>query len=468
MVVGDVVTGTEVLVIGGGPGGYAAAARLGRAGKDVTLVDAAELGGVCLNRGCIPSKALIRAAETAHGLRGAEAIGITAQAVKVDFARVQAWKAQVTQRLRQGVASLMKQGRVTVVQGRARFVGGDRVAVDTGHGSETYRFQHCIVATGSRPAELRGFAFDGRRIIDSTGALELDEVPAELCVIGGGYIGLELGTAYAKLGSKVTVLEALDRLLPGVDPELVAVVDRRLRALGVTVRTSARASGWREEDGKAIVEGQAGGEAFAVRADRVLVATGRRPNSDGLDLDQAGVAVDPRGFITVDEGRRTTARNIYAIGDVAGEPMLAHKAYREAGVVADGILGHPAAMDPVAIPAVIFTDPEISTAGLTEEAARAAGFEPVVSRFHFVASGRALTLGARDGFVKLVGDRGSGRLLGVHIVGPEASELIAGAVIALEMGCQVEDVALSIHPHPTLSEGIMEAAEAMLHELRRA
>lgn len=464
MVVGDLVTGTEVLVIGAGPGGYEAAARLGRTGKEVTLVDAAELGGVCLNRGCIPSKALIRAANAYHDATAMGAMGIALRDLALDFTKLQAWKAQVMQRLRQGVAYTEKQAGVTVVQGRARFLGPDRVAVETESGQQTYRFQHCVIATGSLPASIPGFAFDGRRVIDSTGALELSEVPAELVVIGGGYIGLELGTAYAKLGSKVTVLEALDRLLPTVDPELVAVVTRRMRQLGIGWHTGARAAGWREEGGKALVEARAGGQDLRIPADRILVATGRRPNSAGLGLEEAGVEVDERGFIRTDASCRTAVANCYAIGDVRGEPMLAHKATREAMVVAEAIEGRNAAMDVVAIPAVIFTDPEISTVGLTEEGARAAGIEPVVGRFPFAASGRAVTLGQRDGFVKVVAARDDGRLLGVHIVGPEAAELIHAAALALEMGAQAEDLALTVHPHPTLSEGLMLAAEAAARE----
>lgn len=460
MVVGEITTGTEVLVIGGGPGGYHAAACAARHGKEVTLVEAGDLGGVCLNAGCIPSKALIQGAAAAApppwGGTGAP----------VEFAALQEWKVQVVARLRRGVELLMKQADIKVVQGRATFTGRDRVSVASGHGTEAYRFEHCIIATGSSPTRIPGFETGDGCVIDSTGALALPAVPPRLLVVGGGYIGLELGTAYARLGSQVTVVEALDRLLPTMDPELSRAVHRRLQQLGVQVHTGVRVQGWTERDGAAVVTAEAGGRTLELPADRVLVAVGRRPNSAGLGLELAGVTVDERGFIQTDSACRTAAARIYAIGDVAGNPMLAHKATREAEVCADAIAGLPAAMDAVAIPAVAFTDPEVASVGLTEAEARAAGYTPATGRSALAASGRAWIRGDAGGFVKVVADSESGLLLGVQMAGPEASELIAAAALALEMGARAQDVALTIHPHPTLSESLMAAAAAAAGRVR--
>ena len=466
MVVGDIVTGTEVLVIGGGPGGYNAAARLGEAGLEVTLIEAEAVGGVCLNRGCIPSKALIRAAAAAHTVATAGALGIGARLDGVDLARTMAWKDEIVGKLRKGVDGLLSHAQVAVVQGTAHFTAPDRVSVENSHGTQTFKFKHCIIATGSRPATLPGLAPDSDKIIDSTGALSLQAVPGELVVVGGGYIGLELGTAYAKLGAKVTVLEYLDRLLPGMDADLARIVERSLKALGVTVHTGARVTGWEAVKGKAVVRAEVGGKELTVAADKVLVATGRLPNSGDLALAQARVETDARGFIKTDARCRTTAPHIYAIGDVALGPMLAHKASKEAAVVAGVITGKAAVMEPACIPAVVFTDPEVASAGLTEAEAKERGYDPVSTRLPFSALGRAHIFGGTDGLVKVVADRTDGRVLGIHMVGPEVGELAAGAALAIEMGARVEDLALTVHPHPTLSEGVMDAAERLLKQLR--
>ncbi|HEY8450497.1 MAG TPA: dihydrolipoyl dehydrogenase [Bacillota bacterium] len=464
MVVGDIATGTDVLVIGGGPGGYPAAIRAAQLGKEVVLVEREALGGVCLNVGCIPSKALISAANSYRRIQEEAERGILVDNARVAMDKLQAWKQGVVERLTGGVAKLCEGNGVTVVRGTATFTGPNQVLVETEAGTSSYHFEHAIIATGSRPIELRAFPFDGERILNSTDALALADIPKHLLVIGGGYIGLELGTVFAKLGSQVTVVEMTNQLLPGTEPELVRVVERRLRRLGVTVHLETQAQRLEHTaDGvRVTLRRLPGEETITIEADRVLVTVGRRPNSDNLGLDRAGVAVDERGFIRVDEQRRTSVGHIFAIGDVAGEPMLAHKATHEGLVAAEAIAGKRVAFEPAAIPAVIFTDPEIATVGWTEAQAQAAGHQVVVGRFPFQASGRALTTGETEGFVKIVADAESHVILGVQIVGPEASDLISEGALAIEMAARLDDLALTIHPHPTLSETLMEAAEAAL------
>lgn len=462
MVVGDIPTGTEVLVIGGGPGGYAAAIRAAQLGREVILVEKEALGGVCLNVGCIPSKALISASTSYHRLQQEAERGILVDNPRVDLDKLQDWKDGVVKRLTNGVAQLCSGNGVTVVSGTATFTGPNQVLVETSSGATSYQFDNAIIATGSRPVELPAFPFDGEYVLNSTHALSLRELPEHLLVIGGGYIGLELGTVYAKLGSQVTVVEMMDQLLSGTDIELVRVVERRLRRLGVNVHLRTSAEGMEIVDGrvKVTLREQESGKTTTLDVDKVLVTVGRRPNSSDLGLDKAGVEVDDRGFIRVDEQMRTSAGHIFAIGDVVGGPLLAHKATHEGLVAAEVIAGNPAAFEPAAIPAAVFTDPEIATVGLSEAEAKEAGYEVLVGRFPFQASGRALTTGDTDGFVKIVADAETRVVLGVQIVGPSASDLISEGVLAVEMAARLEDISLSIHPHPTLSEAIMEASEA--------
>jgi len=450
MVVGEIVNVTQVLISGGGPGGYHAAARAASHGLEVTLVEADALGGVCLNRGCIPSKALIAGASDMTTPYRTAAV--------VDFTALQTWKNSVVDRLGKGVKQILKKADVSVVQGHATFVGPDRVSIATAHGAEVYRFEHCIVATGSRPSVIPGFEPDGDLILDSTGALDLATVPSTLAVLGGGYIGLELGTAYAKLGAQVTMVEAMERILPTVEDDLTRVVERRLKTLGVNLQTSTTATGWTKVDGRATLTLKRGETESTLEVDKILVAVGRRPNSDHLDLQVAGVTTDERGFIAVDNHCRSSASHIYAIGDVVGNPMLAHKATRQAEIAADTIAGLTAATYAVAIPAVVFSDPEVAYVGLTEQAAKDAGYDPAIGKAAFAASGRAVLRTETDGFIRVVSDAQTGLLLGVQIVGPEASELIAAATLALEMGARVYDIAQTIHPHPSLAESFKEAA----------
>ena len=462
MIVGEFADFTDLLVLGGGPGGYAAAIRAAQLGRQVTLVDRAGpagLGGVCLQVGCIPSKALIELANAAHRTSELQHAGLNAEGVTVSLERFQAWRGELCAGLARGVGDLLAHGDVRVVHGEARFGRPDRVAVRTPDDRVLFfEFDHAIVATGSRPIELPGLPFDNERVLDSTGALALSAVPASVAVVGAGYIGLELGTALAKLGARVTVIEALDRILPTVEASLTAPVLRRLRALGVDVRLRTTAQ---RLEGEGLVVAGPDGEEERVEAERVIVAVGRVPNTDELGLAAAGVAVGSEGLIEVGEDMRATER-IAAVGDVVSGPALAHKATAEAAVAAEALSGRPAAFDARAIPIVIFTDPEVASVGLGEAEARDAGLDPVVATFPLAASGRAGTLGARDGFTRIVADAGTDRVIGVHVVGPHASELVAGGALAIELMAAPGDVAATIHPHPTLSEGLREAAELLL------
>jgi dihydrolipoamide dehydrogenase len=461
MVVGEFADAVDLLVIGGGPGGYAAAIRGAQLGRQVTLVEragAAGLGGVCLQVGCIPSKALIELAEAAQRTRDLHAVGLSVDGMAVSLERFQAWRGELCAGLARGVGRLLEAGDVRVVHGEARFNRADRVAVRTPEDRVVFfEFEHAIVATGSRPAVLPGLPFDGERVIDSTGALALTAVPDSVAVVGAGYIGLELGTALAKLGARVTVVEALDRVMPTVDAALTAPVVDRLRALDVELWLET--SALRVEGGALVVAGPRGEDR--VEAERVIVAVGRVPNTDELGLAEAGVAVGPDGLIAVGADMRATER-IAAVGDVVAGPALAHKATAEAAVAAEALSGQPAAFDAQAIPIVVFTDPEVGSVGLSEEQAREAGLDPVVATFPLAASGRAGTLGAREGFTRIVADAATDRVVGVHVVGPHASELVAGGALAIELMAAPGDIAATIHPHPTLSEGLREAAELML------
>lgn len=462
MVVGDFATEVDVLVVGGGPGGYVAAIRAAQMGKKVTLVDKAELGGVCLNRGCIPSKALIHAADEVHNMKNSSHMGIEVDGVKINFTDMIKWKDGVVKKLTGGVSSLLKGNKVEVLQGEVYFSGENKVKIATEKDSQTYQFNHCIIATGSRPTEISGLKYDGKKIISSTEALSLSEIPEKLIVVGGGYIGLELGITYSKLGSEVTVLEGMDTILPGVDPSMVRMVKRNLKKLGVKAVTKAMVQSADTSGDGVTVTAEVKGEEKSYTADKVLVAVGRTPNTDELGLDQAGIEVDEHGFIPVDKQMRTKNDKIFAIGDIAGQPMLAHKASYEGKVAAEAIAGEPSEVDYRAMPYVIFSDPELAYTGMTEAEAKEAGYDVDVSRFSFAANGRALSLDAAEGFFQLVADKETKQILGAQIVGPGASSLISEVVLAIEMGANAEDVALTIHAHPTLPETFMEAAEGIM------
>ncbi|TYL39426.1 dihydrolipoyl dehydrogenase [Natronococcus pandeyae] len=487
MVVGDVTTGTDVLIIGAGPAGYVAAIRAGQLDLDVTLVEKDAYGGTCLNDGCIPSKALITATDVAHEAGNAEEMGIHADPA-VDLAKMMDWKDDVVGQLTGGVEKLCKANGVNLLEGTATFADENTVRVShsgEGQGSETLEFEHAIVATGSRPIQIPGFDYSDEPVLDSTQALALDSVPDSMVIVGAGYIGMELAGVYAKLGTDVTVIEMLDSILPGYDDDLKRPVKQRANDLGIDFHFGYAASEWSETgDGIQVVAEPAeqaaadGGQAEAVEdealeldAEKVLVAVGREPVSDTLDLEEAGVETDDRGFIQTDSRTRSNVEHILAVGDVAGEPMLAHKGSTEGQVAAEVIAGEPSAVDYQAMPAAVFTEPEIGTVGMSEAEAEEAGFETAVGKFPFRASGRALTTGESDGFVKIVADDEQGYVLGAQIVGPEASELVAELGLAIELGATLEDVASTVHTHPTLSEAVMEAAENALghaiHTLNR-
>lgn len=450
----------DLAVIGAGPGGYAAAFLAADLGMRVALVDPeAAPGGVCLHRGCIPSKALLHAAKLIEDARAAGDLGLSWPEPEIDLERLRTWKQEVVDKLTGGLSQLARQRNVERVRATARFEDAHHLALQGEDGERRLRFEHAIVATGSRPVIPGDLALDSPRVMDSTGALELGEIPERLLVVGGGYIGLELGSVYATLGSRVTLVEMTGSLLPGVDADLVRPLARRVKEHFEAVHLDTRVAGLREKGDalEASLEGKgADGEA---RFDRVLVAVGRRPISEGLGLEHTKVEVDGRGFLGIDETGRTAEPSVYAIGDVAGEPLLAHKATHEGRVAAEAIAGRPVAFEPNAIPAVVFTSPEIAWCGLGEREARERKLEVEVVRFPWSASGRAMTLHRTDGLTKLVVDRESERVLGVGICGSGAGELIAEGVLAVEMGATARDLALSIHAHPTLSETLMEASE---------
>jgi len=453
----------QVAVLGGGPGGYAAAFLAADLGLRVALIDPeANPGGVCLYRGCIPSKALLHVARLLHEAKDAKKMGVDFGTPSVDLDRMRLWKDGVVERLTGGLGQLSKQRKITYIRGIGTFSDAQTLDVALADGgTRRVSFGHAIVATGSRPASIPTLSVDSPRVMDSTAALALEGVPETLLVVGGGYIGLELGSVYAALGSKVSVVEMLPGLLPGADRDLVGVLEKRIASTFASVMVDTVVSGMSaQKDGVSVsFEGENAPEN-AVTYEKVLVSVGRKPNSSGLGLEKTRVRVTDRGFIEVDAARRTAEPSIFAIGDVVGEPMLAHKASHEGRVAAEAIAGRKVAFEPAAIPAVIFTDPEIAWCGLTEVQAKERGRDVKVAKFRWGASGRATTLERNDGLTKLVVDPSNDRVLGVAIAGVGAGDMIAEGVLAIEMGALASDVAMTIHPHPTLSETVMEAAEA--------
>ncbi|MEQ1574582.1 MAG: dihydrolipoyl dehydrogenase [Vicinamibacterales bacterium] len=456
---------TQLAVLGAGPGGYAAAFYAADLGMQVTLIDEEKNpGGVCLYRGCIPSKALLHVAKVVDEAKHATNWGVTFSAPDVNVDKLRAFKQGVVDKLTGGVGQVARMRKVNFIQGRATLTGPNGMTIAGAGGTTELKFDHGILASGSSPTKIPSLSIDSPRMLDSTSALDLPDIPKSLLVIGGGYIGLELGTVYATLGSKVSVVEMTPGLLPGADRDLVAVLQKRLEKLFAAILVDTKVTKV-SEDAKAggirvTFAGPASGGAPTEQVfDRVLVAVGRRPNSRIPGLDTTRVGVDAKGFIETDGQRRTAEPTIFAIGDVAGEPMLAHKASHEARVAVEAILGHKAVFEPLAIPAVVFTDPEIAWAGLTEAQAKAEGHEVEIAKFPWGALGRAITIDRPEGLTKLVLEPKSGRVLGVGIAGSGAGELIAEGTLAIEMGATAEDLKLTIHAHPTLSETLMESAE---------
>ncbi|UQZ37140.1 dihydrolipoyl dehydrogenase [Paenibacillus sp. PK3_47] len=459
MVVGDASIEIDTLVIGAGPGGYVAAIRAAQLGQKVLIVDKSELGGVCLNRGCIPSKALISAAHQFEAAQHGEVFGVTAENVKVDWSKTMEFKNGVVKRMTNGVTSLMKGNKIEVFSGEAMFISTNEARLFNDHESPRYKFNNCIIATGSRPIELKPFPFGGR-ILSSTEALDLPEIPKSMIVIGGGYIGAELGQMYSKFGTKVTIIEGLDTVLPGFDKDMTRLVAKNMAKTGIDIVTNAKAESAVQNDKEVTVKYSVGGESKEVTAEYLLVTVGRRPNTDGeLGLDLIGVELDDRGLIKVDHQGRTNIPNIYAIGDIVPGLALAHKASYEGKIAAEAISGHKSVVDYKVIPAVVFTDPECSSVGLTEKEAKDKGYKVKAGKFPFAGNGRAVSLNAPDGFIKIVANSENNLVLGAQIVGLEASNLIAELGLAIEMGATLEDIALTIHAHPTLGEIVMEAAE---------
>lgn len=452
----------QVVVIGAGPGGYAAAFLAADLGLQVTLIDP-ELnpGGVCLYRGCIPSKALLHVSKLINESKEAENWGIKFSSPTIDLDILRDWKTSVVKKLTSGLGQLIKQRKINYIQGTAKFLNSETLEISKLNKEKSnLKFGDVIIATGSQPTSIPVFSIDSPRVWDSTQALELEDIPTKLLVVGGGYIGLEMGTVYAALGSKVTVVEMMSGLLPGADRDLVKYLQNRLTSSFESIMVNTKVVSLKKESkGIKVNLVDEKGDEIEQLFDKVLISIGRTPNSKNLGLENTRVEIDKKGFIKVNEKRQTADPRIYAIGDIAGEPMLAHKASHEGRVAAELIAGHKVAYEPAAIPAVVFTDPEVAWCGLTENGAKEQGIKVDIVRFPWAASGRALTMGRTDGMTKLIFDPDTNRILGMGIIGTGAGELIAEGVLAIEMAALASDIKLSIHPHPTLSETIMESAE---------
>ncbi|AZN41951.1 dihydrolipoyl dehydrogenase [Paenibacillus albus] len=462
MVVGDASLDIDLLVIGAGPGGYVAAIRAAQLGQSVLVVDKQYTGGVCLNVGCIPSKALISASHQYESINHASSFGITASDVKVEWSKVQEFKNGVVKKLTGGVGALLKANKIQFFSGEAMFINENEARVFNEQEAPRYRFKHCIIATGSRPIELKAFPYGGR-IVSSTEALSLPEIPKSLVVIGGGYIGVELGQMYARFGTQVTVIEGSDQILPGFDNDMSSLVAKKLKASKTEIVTGAQAKSATQTENDVTVTYTVNGEDKQVTADYLLVTVGRRPNTDGeLGLDMIGVKMTDRGMIETDHQCRTSIPHIFAIGDIVAGPALAHKAMYEGRVAAEVIAGQPSTVDYKCIPLVVFSDPELSSVGYSEKEAKEKGYNVKVGKFPFNINGRALSLGVNEGFVKIIADADNGLVLGAQIAGIEASNMISELGLAIEMGATLEDIALTIHAHPTLGEIVLDAAEVAL------
>jgi dihydrolipoamide dehydrogenase len=455
----------DAIVLGGGPGGYVCAIRLGQLGLKTACVEEEEYGGVCLNWGCIPSKALISNAHLYHKAQGAEEVGLSFSNVKLDPGKMQDWKNGIIKKLTSGVRGLLKNNGVTVVEGRGTFVDAKTLEVKRADGSTTKlsATKGIVIATGSSTIQVPGFEFDGKSVIGAREAVSLREIPKRLLVIGGGVIGLELGMVYQQFGSELTVVELTGGLLPGIDPDAVKIVEKTIKKRGGNVLLNSKADKLeRNPDGTATVTVTSAAGSQKITAEKVLVAVGMRPRSKGLGLEALGVEIDARGFVKTDDTCCTNVPGIYAIGDVSGPPMLAHKASKEGEIAAEVLAGKKVGKDWKTIPGIVFTDPEIAQVGLTEAQAKEQGKNVKAGRFPFSVLGRAMSLRETEGFVKVLRDVNTDVVLGITVCGPSASDLISEGVLAIEMGATAEDLALSVHPHPTLGEAMMEASAASL------
>lgn len=460
----------DVVVIGSGPGGYVAAIRTAQLGFKTAIIEREALGGVCLNVGCIPSKAMITATHLLHKAQhDFKTMGLNIKGnIDVDMKKLVGWKQSVCDKMSGGVNQLLKENAVTIIKGHAEFKNQKELSIrsttPTGTITDTLSAKYFIIATGSRPIEIPGFPFDEKEICSSTGALAFDEIPKKVVVIGGGYIGLEISCYLKKLGTEVTIIEANTTLLAGVvDSDCAQVVARKAEKSGIIIRYGAKAKSQKKTKDGFEVTAEINGKDEVFKVDKILITVGRKPNGDQSNLKVAGILTDKRDFIIVDAQRRTNVPHIFAIGDICGQPMLAHKASYEGVMVAEILSGANRVYDAKTVPAVVFTDPEIAAAGMTETECKTQGYSDLlIAKFPFAANGRAVSMSETEGFVKMIADKKTHVLLGVHIVGPEASNLISEAVLAIEMGARLEDLALTIHPHPTLGETMMEAAEATL------
>jgi dihydrolipoamide dehydrogenase len=456
----------DVCVVGAGPGGYVSAIRASQLGLKTAIIEREYLGGVCLNVGCIPSKAMITAAHFLHRAQhDATTMGFEIPGpISVNMKKLRDWKQTVCDKMSGGVSQLLKGNKIDIIMGEAQFKTAQQLEVTTKTGKEVIEAKNFVVATGSRPIEIPGFAIDEVNVLSSTGALDLEEVPKSVVLIGGGYIGLEIGGYLSKLGTQVHVLEAGPALLSSIsDKDCTQVVARRLKKLGVETHLNAKAKSYKKNGTRYEVSFEKDGKTHSLEVDKIILTVGRKPNSDQSNLKGIGLKIDERGFLVTNAQRKTSIPHIFAIGDIAGQPMLAHKASHEGVLVSEVIAGHNRAYDVKTVPAVVFTDPEIASVGWSEEECQTQGFKDLkVGKFPFAANGRAVSMMETEGFVKIVADAKTHRVLGVHIVGPEASNLISEAALAIEMGSTLEDLALTIHPHPTLGETMMEAAEATL------
>jgi len=460
----------DIAVIGGGPGGYVCGIRAAQLGLKTVVIEADRLGGECVNYGCIPSKSLISVSKLVDKVKDAEKFGFRASGVYVDFVQLQKWKSEVISRLVSAIELLLRGYHATVVTGEAELIAKDRIVVTTAQGTEEISCKNVVIATGTRTSSLPGLEFDGDVIISSKEGLDLKGAPKRLLIVGGGAIGLEFASMFQKLGSSITVVEIMDQLLPGTDPEVVRVVHRKLESKGVKVFLKSQVVHVDKSGSETNVEVETPNGKMTLGVDKILVSVGRKPRTEKMNLQKIGVQTDSRGYVITDNRMQTNIPGVYAIGDVRGPPLLAHKASKEGIVAAECIAGMPSAADWKVVPDAVFCDPEVASVGLTEAKATEAGYKVKRSRFQFAALGRALTAGEPEGFVKIVSNEEDGLVLGAQIVGPEASDLISEVALAIEMGATVDDIALTIHPHPTLPEAIMEASELAagrpIHQLK--